>query len=155
MKYHCGLLDERPENSRTLNWIKQGTWGRLPPEIEHELRVWLAMPGFSISYHCHTLRRGRTTIIPNLGGFEELEQEVAENWLSATRDDCVKLSRMRPGTGNVPLISQLRAVQDLKKMRQVDVARDYRITVPTLVTWASTGFRTWGQLPVGFELLTA
>lgn len=157
MKYHCGLLDERPEDSRTLQWVKRPAWGSRPPEIEHELAVWLAMPGFSVSYHQHTLGHDRTVLLPRLGYNPVLRGEVIGNWLSATREDCVKLARLRPrGSGNVPLICQMRAVADLKGMRQADVARDYDVTVSSIWGWRKRGFNFKRHpLPSGFELLVA
>lgn len=153
MLYHCGLLDERPANSRTLNWIRRTTWGKLPPELEHELRVWLAMPGFSVPYHAHALGVSRQRIEQNIGGYEEHKADVIANWLSATREDCVKLARLRSGQGHIPLISQLRAVEDLKHMSMTQVARDYGVHLQSVIDWLHTGFRSNSQLPSGFELL--
>lgn len=154
MKWHCGLLSERPENDRTLNYIKRPIWGHLPPEIEHELRIWLAMPGFSISYHTHTLRQGRSLVERNIGGYDQYRNEVAENWLSATREDCIKLARLRPGLGDVPVICQARALQDMKTMTVAKVARDYGVKDSTVTMWRKVGFRCNQLLPSGFELLS-
>lgn len=153
MKYHCGLLDERPENSRTLNWIKRPNWGHRPPEIEHELQVWLAMPGFSVSYHAHTLRHAKQVLTRHMGGYEEHKAEVIENWLSATREDCIKLARLRPGKGDVPVISQIRAVEDLKTMGLKAVSEDYGVSLHSVQMWRKSGFRFNGPMPSGFELL--
>ena len=71
-------------------------WGRRPPEIEHELRVWLAMPGFHPTYHAHVLGLSLYSIRKHIGGYEEMAEEVAENWLSATRDDCVRFVPVTP-----------------------------------------------------------
>ena len=128
-------------------------WGRRPPEIEHELRVWLAMPGFHPTYHAHVLGLSLYSIRKHIGGYEEMAEEVAENWLSATRDDCVRLSRLRPHNASVPLLCQIRAVQDLKKMRAVDVARDYHVTDQSLRNWSKRGFNFPGHLPSGFATL--
>ena len=74
------------------------------------------MPGFHPTYHAHVLGLSLYSIRKHIGGYEEMAEEVAENWLSATRDDCVRLSRMRPYNASVPLLCQIRAVQDLKKL---------------------------------------
>lgn len=153
MLYHCGLLDDRPYNSRTLKWIKSTSWTSLPPEIEHELHVWLAMPGFVLSYHQHVLGVSRDRLMKHTWDYDVVRDDVAANWLSATRDDCVKLSQLRKGKGDVPLISQIRALEDLKHMRLCDVARDYRVTPQNVLIWKRTGFKFDGQLPRGFEFL--
>lgn len=154
MKYHCGLLDDRPDKSRTLNWIKRPVWGNLPPEIERELRIWLAMPGFSAGYHAHTLGRNVAYVSKHMGGYERWRDEVAENWLSATRDDLVKLSQLRPGIGHVPLICQLRAVQDLKSGATIKkIAGEYRVHPTTITNWSIRGPTPAGHIPSGFDLL--
>lgn len=157
MKYHCGLLDERPEESRPLQWVKRPHWGNRPPEIEHELAVWLAMPGFSVTYHTHTFGLDRTRIARLMLGDPMLRGNVIENWLSAIREDCVKLALLRPnGVGDVPVISQMRAVADLKHKRISEVARDYGVTRQTIHDWRTRGFRFGRQpVPSGFELLVA
>ncbi|MEN2786263.1 hypothetical protein ACFOKI_07675 [Sphingomonas qilianensis] len=157
MLYHCGLLDERPEKSTTLQWIKRPrVWGRLPPEIERELRIFLAMPGFSDSFYAHVFRCSRSVATREAGGYEPWKAEVAENWLSATSEDCAALSRMRPGTGNVPVISQLRAIQDVKAgMTMAQVGRDYRVSAVSVTGWCHGGVNFRGDLPAGFSLLGA
>lgn len=67
----------------------------------------------------------------------------------------MKISRMRPGMGDVPVISQLRALQDLKSMRPTQVAKDYRVTRMTVYMWKRYGIRVSGgaPLPRGFEYL--
>lgn len=153
MKYHCGLLDARPDQSRTLKWIRTPAWGHRPPEIEHELKVWLAMPGFSIAYHAHVLGHSKLIVARHMGGFEEMRDDVVENWLSITREDCLALARLRPNQGSMPLVCQLRALQDLKTLGAVVVARDYRTTLQTLRMWRTRGLATRGPVPAGFELL--
>ncbi|MGD9715181.1 MAG: hypothetical protein AB7V46_24465 [Thermomicrobiales bacterium] len=131
------------------------TASRTSPEIERELRIWLAMPGFSLAWHANAFGLGKAYIRPHLGGSHQWHDEIVENWLSATREDCAALSRMRPGLGNVPLISQIRAVEDLKHMRAVDVAREYRINYNTIWGWRTRGFQPGRDLPPGFELLVS
>lgn len=155
MKYHCGILDERPDRSRTLNWIKRSAWGLRPPEIEYELSVWLAMPGFTAAYHAHVLHHSVASIAPRLGGFEAVREAVVENWMSATRDDCIALAHLRPNRGDFPLLCQLRALEDLKGMRMVDVAKDYGTTLQTIWAWRIHGLKFRGPLPSGFELLVS
>jgi hypothetical protein len=157
MIYHCGLLDEEPEKNRTWLWVHRPHWGHLPADVERELRIWLSMPGFSISYHSHMFGFSHPYIRRHLLATnpEDWRDEVATNWMSATREDCMKLSQMRPGTGNVPLISQVRAVEDLKALPRVQVAQDYRVSPSVLDNWRKMGFRTWGRLPAGLGLLVA
>jgi hypothetical protein len=147
MLYHCGLLSERPETHRTLNWIKRPHWGRMPEDVEHELSIWLAMPGFPVAFHAHTLAHGPAYIKPHMGRFEELRDEVIENWSSATPEDCQRLSRMRPGTGNIPIICQHSMLQEVKAgRRQTDIAEDYRVheqTVHQLVRHGVRSSRGW------------
>jgi hypothetical protein len=156
MKWHCGLLSERPDQDRTLQWIKRGGWGTgLPADVERELKIWLAMPGFTIKYHAHVFRLDRSTIAPFVGrGFEELKQEVAENWLSVTRDDAVKLSQIRPPKGDVPLISQLAIADDVKRgVKKADIQRAYKVSGFTVTSIAKGHLRVRSPLPSGFELL--
>ena len=75
--------------------------------------------------------------------------DVIDNWMSATREDCVRLSQIRPGMGDVPLISQIRAVQDLKHMLLVDVARDYRVPTHSVAVWRDKGSPSQGHVPAG------
>ena len=130
-------------------------WGRRPPEIEHELKVWLAMPGFTVRYHAHVLGLSQHSIRQHIGGYDEMAEAVAENWLSATRDDCIRLAQLRDGPASVPLLCQIRAVQDLKKMRLIDVAKDYRVSDQSLLNWSKRGFNFSGHLPSGFALLVS
>lgn len=155
MLYHCGLLDERPEKSPTLEWIKRPRmWGRLPPEIERELRIFLAMPGFTSAYLQRVFYKSYGYIARNGSRYEDWRHEVAENWLSATREDCMKLCRLRGGQGNVPVISQLRAIQDLKSgISLLRVSEEYEVSVMTLADWRDHGVRFNGKLPSGFSLL--
>lgn len=101
----------------------------------------------------HTLRHSREALTPRMGGFEEMQDEVAQNWMSVTSDDCARLARMRPGDGNIPLICQIQAVQDLKSMRVTDVASAYRTTQQSLYRWRHSGFTFQGPLPSGFDTL--
>lgn len=156
MLYHCGLLDTCPETSRKLQWVKRPVWGRLPPDIERELRIFLAMPGFSASYVSHVFRIGAATVARNIGDYESWRDEVAENWLSTTRNDCIKLARLRPGTGNVPVICQLRALQDVKSgMSFSAIGREYGVTGAQVRHWARRGILSKRPLPPGFALLSA
>jgi hypothetical protein len=136
MKWHCGLLSEQPEKDRTLNYIKRGYWYLpAPPEVTRELRIWLAMPGFSVAYHAHVFRVGAEGVKNFIASqdFSDVQAEVAENWLSVTDEDAVRLARMRPGTGNLPLICQLRILDALKQgMKRSKVAELYGVTPQTV-----------------------
>ena len=67
----------------------------------------------------------------------------------------MKLSQLRPHKGVLPIISQLRALQDLKSMTVAQVARDYRVDRGSLWNWKRRGINTriGIPLPPGFELL--
>ena len=155
MRWHCGLLDERPDQSRVLARIKRGNWNSLGPDVWHELMVWLAMPGFSIAFHQHTLGVSREVVTAAIPAFEDWREDVIDNWISATREDCVRLCRMRPDKGDVPIIFQLRIMDDVKAgISQVDLAGEYGLDKGTINGWKQRGLRSRGELPSGFELLT-
>ena len=41
--------------------MRRGPWNKgLPDDVERELKIWLAMPGFSAAFHAHTLGVGKT-----------------------------------------------------------------------------------------------
>jgi len=156
MKWHCGLLSEQPAADRTLNWIKRGHWvGGLPADVERELTIWMAMPGFSLAFHSHTLQVSRQLVYPWMGGYDQLKAEVAENWLSATRDDCVRLAQLRPSKGELPVISQLQIMNDLKAgAKVVEIIRDYRTNHQTVAELRRGAIKSRRPLPSGFALLT-
>lgn len=151
MKWHCGLLSEQPEKDQTLNYIKRGYWHLpAPPEIKRELRIWLAMPGFSVAYHAHVFRVSHPTIRSYLASqdFSDVQTEVAENWLSVTDEDAIRLARMRRGTGNLPLVCQLRLLDTLKQgMKRSKVAELYRVTPHTVDRLRKGGLTTRGVRP--------
>lgn len=157
MLYHCGLLDERPERNRTYQWVRRGGWDLpgTPADIEHERRVWLSMPGFSISFHAHTLGVDYETVQRHVGrDYDLVREDVAANWLSITREDAVKLSQMRPGTGHVPIISQLAIIDDLKRGVAVStLAADYRVHRTTITSLRKGRVRSTGWVPNGFQLI--
>lgn len=155
MIYHCGLLDERPHKSRTLQWIKRGAWGAgLPADVERELRIWLATPGFSASYHAHVFNLSIRLVTEWVGvGFEEYRDEIAKNWLSATREDCVKLSQLRPPKGDVPLLVQFRIMDDMKAGRRVTaLKKEYQINHRFFQILRKGQPRVRQPLPRGFEM---
>lgn len=157
MKWHCGLLSDRPDKDRTLQWLKRGMWDRgLPEDVEHELRVWMAMPGFSAGYHASAFNVDVRTVLKHIGGYDGLKREVGENWLSATRDDCVKLSRLRQKGGAIPVICQLSMLDDLKRgMKRVEIYRDYAVDEGATRKLWKGGVTFRGELPIGFSLLWA
>lgn len=153
MNWHCGLLSAQPNKDRTLAWIKRGAWDTLPDDVAHEMRIWMAMPGFAINYHAQTMGLDKRYVAKFYGGYQQQWREVGENWLSATREDCVALCNLRAG-GDVPVISQLSIIDDLKAgAKQVDVAREYAVS-EKVTRYCSKGrihFR--GELPLGFAML--
>jgi hypothetical protein len=114
------------------------------------------MPGFSINFHAHTLGLSRPTVSRFVGrDYHELRDAVAENWLSCTRDDAVKLSQMRPGTGNIPVLSQLAILDDLKRgLGPTEIGEAYRVH-PGTVSVLGRGTIKAGLsfMPEGFELI--
>lgn len=154
MIWSCGLLEEQP--NRTLSIIRRGYWHEgLPPELDRELRIWMSMPGFSVSFHHHTLGVGHASITRWIGrDYEQFKREVGENWLSATRDDCVKLARMRPSMGDMPLLCKLQIMDDLKRGGRPFLLADEYATNSTLINELRNGHvKLRQQLPDGFELL--
>lgn len=152
MRWHCGLLDDEPERSPIYRLITTRYWNALPPEIEKELEIWLAMPGFSMAFHEKTLHGNRLerTFQARMGHYEKWKAEVIENWLSATREDCVRLSVRRPGLGSVPLLSQLSILDDVKRgLRNTDIAREYRVSGATVTAIGKGRLRFPGNLPPG------
>lgn len=67
----------------------------LPDDVLRELSIWLAMPGFPFSYHAHVFGMDRSYVARFVRGYDQRQREVGDNWLSATRDDCIRLCRMR------------------------------------------------------------
>ena len=98
MLYHCGLLDEQPDKSRTLNWIKRPHWGTMPPDIERELSIFLAMPGLTTAYVSHLLRHSDVYVKRRMGFYEDWKAEVDANWASAT---CCATVGLRSATTSV------------------------------------------------------
>lgn len=156
MKWHCGILSDDPRKDRTFQWLTRGYWDTgMPPEIERELRIWMAMPGFSISYHSRVFGLSPATMAKHIGGYEKYKDEVHENWLSATREDCLKLCLRRRG-GNIPVISQLQMLNDLKTgYSKVGLSREYRVSLATVHHIGRGWIRGHSELPVGFSLLGA
>ena len=156
MLWHCGLLSERPDRDRTLEWIRRGSWNSgLPEDVERELRIWLAMPGFTAAFHAHNFGVSSGVVRRQLGGYEKFKREVGQNWLSATREDCVRLSQLRPPRGDLPLLSQLQIIDDVKAgHRRRDLMREYLTNTATIHRLAQ-GLVLFGKrpLPPGFELL--
>lgn len=164
MLYHCGLLDDDRLTSRSFTWVMRKGWFRedFPADIRHEIAVWLAMPGFDHRFHVYNLRvsegylrRAREELC---GDFEALRADVAANWLSATREDCLALARMRHGkAAGVPLICQMRILDDLKAgLTHKNAARVWGVTdrwVNMLSAKRGPLAASYWKLPPGFELL--
>lgn len=135
MDWHCGLLDEPATPPGERNPIRDSNWHTLPPELERELRIWLAMPGFSLQYHVETLEREPREIRRFMGSYNELEEDVLCNWVSATREDCLKLGWMRPEKGRLPLISQCQIRRDyfsVVRQTQKELAAEYGVYPSTV-----------------------
>ena len=155
MKWHCGLLSTNPAQDRKLAWIKRGRWESLPEDVQDELRIWMAMPGFTANYHAQALGIDKRYIAKFIGGYEDLRSEVGENWLSATRDDSIRLCRLR-GRGDIPVISQISMIDDLKAGRKhIDIIREYGVSRSTTGGLAKGIISFSGDLPLGFALLGA
>ena len=157
MLWHCGLLSERPEKDATLAWVRRGGWDLPghPPEIERDRLVWLNMPGFPVSYHEQTLNMDRRYLKRFIGAdYERVKDDVAKNWLSCTREDAVKLSHLRSGTGHMPVICQLKIIDDLKRgMSPSRLAAEYRVHPQTISNLGKGRISTRAWVPKGFELI--
>ena len=119
------------------------------------------MPGFTDGYHIRNLKMGRALVKRArqfFPGYDELSDKVAENWLSITREDAIKLAHMRKGAQScpIPLVSQLVILDDIKAGRsQLATARTFGCTPRAIYTILHRGIQ-WGlPLPSGFELLVA
>jgi hypothetical protein len=134
MYWHCGLLDDPELPAEGKNPIRYSNWHTLPEELVRELRIWLAMPGFSLSYHMETLEREPRLIRQFMGGYAELEEDVLMNWISATRDDCIKLGYIRPEKGDLPLITKIEMRRDYMRgrLRQNEIAKEYGVWTATV-----------------------
>jgi hypothetical protein len=153
MKYHCGLLDERPDKSKMFQWITRWNWDSLPDDVATELKIWLAMPGFTTGFHVATLGRHVRTIEAYRPAMADFSKEVAENWLSATREDCIRISQMRPGKGPIPIISQVRILEDLKMGRtQMQVVKDFRTSRGQIHKLLTQGITSQAGWPSGVPL---
>lgn len=135
MKYDVGLLADKPHDHRSHKWMKKGDWHNpnFPADVRTEIAVWLAMPGFDYGYHRRSFGmtdrtfRKMKNILPQ---YEELKPLVIENWLSATRQDCIRICHNRTGVASsIPLLSQLAILDEVKRgVRKEDVARLFRVT---------------------------
>lgn len=153
MKWHCGLLSNQPERDRTLQWIKRGQWDTLPEDVQHELRVWMAMSGFHANYHALAFGLDKRYVAKFMGGYRDLKKEVGENWLSATRGDCIALCHMR-GRGDIPVICQIQMTNDVKAgYTQAEVSRIYGVNSSTMKHLSIGRIKFRGDLPDGFALL--
>ena len=161
MKYHLGLLDADPTQNRTYQWVRRRGWfgPGFPDDVREELGIWFAMPGFTDAYHIRNLNMSARLLYKcqdQLPGYDHYAKQVAENWLSVTREDAVKLCRMRQGTRAcpIPLISQLKILDDIKAgMTQAQISRDFGCTPRAIYTIRHKGLQWAGSLPEGFELL--
>jgi hypothetical protein len=152
MKWSCGLLDGDDDK---LRYLRHHDWNDLDGPLADELEIWLAMPGFSMAFHEHTLGKMRRTKGWRLryGLHDKWKDEVAENWSSATREDAIALARMRPRGGSVPLLTQVSMLRNLERgWRQSDVARTYRVS-PAMVANLKRGQLTnISDIPASFSL---
>lgn len=146
MKWHCGLLDEHPYENPTYRWVTRGGFFRpeFPEAIRHELAILLAMPGFPRAFFASYLRlsdRHIDRVRKKLPGYEELRNEVAENWLSVTREDAIKLCHMRLDPRSaVPLVVQLQILDDIKAgIPQAHLAREYGISLTIMQVYQKKG----------------
>ncbi|QVM85252.1 hypothetical protein [Novosphingobium decolorationis] len=161
MLYHAGLLDPDGSQSRCREWIARRGWNtpEFPDDVREDLAIWLAMPGFHIQYHVRNLRSSWSTIVAArryLADFENLADMVTANWMSATRDDAIRLSKLRPGgqSSPIPLLCQLKILDDLKVGHtKASLARTYACSSRSIWTIQNQGLQWTGELPLGFRLL--
>jgi len=158
LKYHCGLLNVRPEESWTLNRYRTKSWVHLPEVHKRPLQILLATPGFSSCYFCHVFQRSYPTVQrfrAEHARFEDFQEEAVENWMSISREDAIRLAHLRPRRGDLPLVSQLRALEDLKFMTQQKAAETYGVRRNAIVKLKRRGPICRQPLPSGFEWLVA
>ena len=100
--------------------------------MEHELRVWLAMPGFTLKYHVETLDHPAHVVKHFMGHYEDLKSDVCDNWLSATREDCIKLGNRRPSKGDLPFLTKFQMLKDSARgLSQKQIAEDFGVAHST------------------------
>lgn len=141
--------------------MRRGGWFEpdFPPDVFHDIAVWLRTPGLGFNFHRVNFKISAPTLVDRMKrmpSFEDLRDDVAENWLSVTREDAIKLIHMRVGPlrSQIPLLSQLKILDDLKAgLSQARIAREYGIGPRTVSRIAHNGARWSSPLPSGFELL--
>lgn len=158
MLHHCGLLDPDPEQSRMRRWVRQGlNYDTLPPDVQLEIGVWLHMPGFTWSFHCHTLGHHFETLKrwASRTSYDTLRPMITDNWISTTRDDCIRLANLRRRGMEMPLVCQIQIVEDLRSgISQRELGTIYKTTGQAIGVWRRKGFSArW--VPSGFEWLVA
>lgn len=156
MNLHCGLLDKQPERHPTFFWASKGWWATTewPAEVTREVQTWLAMPGFSLSFHMHTLRVGPMTIRHHLGYYDKWKDDVIANLISGTRDDWAALCRLRPPKGNLPVMCQLSILDDVKAgITHQQIAKDYAINRHTIGLLLRFGIKNRQDWPSSLPLL--
>lgn len=161
MKWHSGLLAPDPSKHRSYQWMRRGGWFNpdFPADVFHDIAVWLRTPGLGFNFHRVNFKISSATLadrMKRMPSFEELRNDVAENWLSVTREDAIKLIHMRVGPyrSQIPLLSQLKILDDIKAgLSQARIARDFGISPTTVSTIALKGAKWGSPLPAGFELL--
>jgi hypothetical protein len=113
--------------------FRRSNWHTLPDDMRRELRIWLAMPGFSIRYHVEALGHEPRLVKQFMGAYEELKDEVLENWASATKEDCIKLGYLRPEKGDLPLITKLEIRREyMRGSRQNAIAEEFGVAPATV-----------------------
>lgn len=70
---------------------------------------------------------------------ESVKDAVIENWLSTTREDCLALAKIRPYGTDLPVIAQIRAMEDLKAYSLKDTAERYGVTPNAIYRWRRYG----------------
>ena len=132
MLYHMGVLDG--PNSRTLKWLKTGTWDRMAPELQHELDVALLTPGFTTTFWANILGRSVITVAKRKRGIHEsLRDEALANWNSVTAEDARALAQMRAAGTHMPIPSRLQLLADIKAgLSWSAAAIQYQVTDETI-----------------------
>jgi hypothetical protein len=161
MKYHVGLLSERPHQNRSYRWMRRGGWHKpdFPADVYLDLAVWLAMPGFDTNYHIHNLGISEPVFRPlraKMPTYEDVKDQVIENWMSTTREDCIKLTKMRKTKWSpVPLICQLAMLDEVKRgTSRYAVAKMFGVSDPTVRELVEQGaVARYAALPAEFAML--
>lgn len=163
MRWHVGCLDPDPPSHRSYQWMRRRGWFKpsFPADVFEEIAIFSAMPGMCQAWLHHNWKMARHDLLKYramLPQYEDLKDKVIENWLSTTRDDAVKISRMRHRFTTPPLICQINMLDDYKRgMSFMQMSRDYKWPNTTIAAMVRSqrpySGRTKWKVPADFARL--